>query len=279
MFLIIHFYKFLFLYFLLFFFCQFILVFAQNGVCSSEELVFGPCLPGNPKTCPIACPRGCHCVENSCCYPASSVQNNFWDRINGNQQQQQPYMGDQLQNGQQQIGQLNNYLLMLLLLRQQQQQLGGFGGYGGCQDQASNCVSFAFLCFFSTNMLTYCPSSCGICPLYNPQFVNQRLLQLLLGGGGYGGGGQQQITGGGNLGGFSPLGGVNPFGGVQQGFGGIQPQQPQQQGSNTLGRIQGFLDQTQGLANSVNQALGAFGGPGLNLQTIGQALGQRLGLG
>ena len=78
-------------------------------------------------------------------YPASSVKNNFWDRINENSQyqQQQPYMGDQqqygLQNSGQQLGQLNNYLLMLLLLRQQQQQMMGGGGSWGCYDQADNC--------------------------------------------------------------------------------------------------------------------------------------------
>nr|CAD2164917.1 unnamed protein product [Meloidogyne enterolobii] len=290
---IIHFNKFWFLFYFLFLFfsyCQIfnnILVFAQDGVCSSEELNFGPCLPGTPKTCPLTCPLGCHCVENSCWLLSSQFsQNNFWDRINENSQyqQQQPYMGDQqqygLQNGGQQIGQLNNYLLMLLLLRQQQQMLGG-GSSWGCYDQADNCAPFSFLCFYSTNMLNFCPVSCGICPLYNPQFVNQRLLQMLLGGGGGGDGGfgQQQIGGGGNFGGgFLPFGG-----GLQQGFGGGGLQQPQQQqspyGSNTIGRIQGFLDQTQGLANSANQALGTIGGSGLNLQTIGQALGQRLGLG
>ncbi|KAF7635665.1 AA_TRNA_LIGASE_II domain-containing protein [Meloidogyne graminicola] len=72
---------------------------------------------------------------------------------------------------------------------------------------------------------------------------------------------------------FWRMGNFPSSGGIQQ----PSTQQQQQLSSNTLGRIQGFLDQAQGVANSANTALGTIGGPGLNLQTIGQALGQRLG--
>uniref|UniRef100_A0A915MC27 ShKT domain-containing protein n=1 Tax=Meloidogyne javanica TaxID=6303 RepID=A0A915MC27_MELJA len=79
-------------------------------------------------------------------------------------------MGDQqqygLQNGGQQIGQLNNYLLMLLLLRQQQQMLGG-GSSWGCYDQADNCACIGGECPPDCPVVCTCVARIACCTTQN----------------------------------------------------------------------------------------------------------------
>jgi hypothetical protein len=100
-------------------------------------------------------------------------------------------------------------------------------------------------------MLAFCPVTCGLCP--NPFLTQQLLLQMILGGDGNGGGGQFQ----GGVGGF--------FGGNEN--------------NNFGNRVQGFLNQVPSWTGALNNALGAIGGNGLNVQSIAQALGQRFGFG